>query len=544
MNNEIGCRFDSTSGAIGSIAGVFLMIANFILKYLFDKIWNHSPSLEIKRSKYGNVDWLVDLMITVGMALRGIVVQLDDLYYMKLISFFYLFLLVITLIITWRNLLFYHSFYLALKKFQLIFQIIVFVIQIMSLNNFWNIFTPEKEFSLFFLILLLSVFGLKLSFLGVNKTEKIIDKIFKGEMEKKIQKEEILEFYFLTIKYMNSIIESNRTGNKLKKEDLRIWYLNNTYFEYHKTVCCITDCICRVKDLEGYIKQKPLHIPLQTRIFSKNSTPLRSLLFCERVLRDHCELDKSPDPVLINTYAEFLIDYLGKPVKVTMMLGKLQKLTNLKNTELDFEIIKDKMDSSSAENLFNGSLSMAKYSKSIDNELEKKRDYVDAQDHVLFLNSVERLKNIALKCGEIKLEFLEGIRGNPVLKECFEKIKEFTILKKRVGSLSEALVYKSKGQYTPLLHIMWKYTRDVCQCFICSRGYLHLYKKSLKSKMKNLNMIFYKDEIFSKTKKDDFSTLYVSGEKENFHQILYCTSNLFDLTGKKLFSKKKSRLEK
>lgn len=536
LNDDIECLNTRGYALVLNIMGFVLIISNLGLKIIFNKIWSFTPSLAIKKSKFGNVDWLIDLCLVLGITIRAICSSFysDEFAKIQTIILVYFAIVVLSCCIIWVKCNFYCEKILRLKKFQLTFMCAITGLHIAATHKPLGTVLFDREFSSWLVFLVIITLILRIGRNSKTNTNSfwLVRKITNGKIKKKLTAQQILCINYSIKKYIALLVESKRLNTKTSKETRGIALMINTLFEWHKSNCAFKSCLCQGKNFKKITRKNPIFVAMDNEIFNETNFALKGVIICEEIMRSYIEETQNPNLTVVYTYIEFLIDYLGKPVLAKMMIQKT-KTNFLKNSSsLELEILKEKLDELMTLNLMNGSLALSCYHRLIHNEITRKNDTVDAQDHVLFLNSMERLKSQIKDCAQVKLRFLKDLRDNPRTKLIFRNVKDFSKRKKSIAILSEKLIQRSRGLYPPLVHIMWKFTRDVVQDYVSSNGYLSLYEKSVQSKFSNLNLIFYNNDNIEKIKLHEFSTIFISGEKENNQDIIYCTSNMFDLTGK------------
>lgn len=538
LSDDVECNNNQGYSLVIGILGVLLILSNFGIKLIFEKIFCFSPSIGISRAKFGKTDWLIDLGVILGIIIRTVTPAYysHDYEKVKIFMTVYFFILVIISIIHWNVSPYYSQRFLVLKNMQIIYLTTITGLYVMTSYKLVGAFFFDRQLNSMIVFIMITTFVLRFAANSKSYSNPnfIICQIKTGKMKKKLKSEELLGIYFSITRYIACVVEAKRKNLTLGKEGMMICFMINSLYEWHKSQCTYINCLCQGKKFENMTENTPIHGALNHEVFNENNFALKGLMICEEMLKRFVKENKNSGLIVTYTYIEFLIDYMGKPVLALNLLEKLKKQICLKRdkTTLEIEILKEKLDELVALNLMNGTLGLSCYHRLVHSEIHGKNGSIEAQDPILFLNSMERLKNQIKFCAEVKLKFLNDLSENSSFKNIFQHVKKFTDSKRDIAALSEKLVRRSRGQYPPLLHIMWKFVRDICEDYLSSNGFLILYKKALESKYSNLNLIFLNEGSMKKIKFHEFSTVYVSGEEKNFHKVIYCTSNMFDLTGK------------
>lgn len=519
LSDDIVCHSNMDLGF--KIISGFLCVCLLVLRMIFNRIWNFSPSIGILQSKYGNKDLLIDLSMVLGIIMRAFITNMDSFDNARLLVFSYFCLNVVIFVTISVSSPYYNNRYQTLKNLQVLMLVFGSGLYLMASSGFFKETLFKREFNTICLLLISMTILVRLNsnIRGSDKAIPIIKKLRRGKL-KFLSEKELLCVVYSIKKYLGSLVEAYERGEEICQEGKRIQLLVHCLNEWHQKECLTTKCFCKKNLVEV---ETPIRDALNNPIFKNDTFALKGLLLCDALLKDHLA-KKSSEAILIS-YIEFLGDYLGKVPKGIMLLKRNE--SQMTGT-LKYELLKDRFDKLAKINLDTSAVALAVYHNLIHHN-HKMALRIQIKTPVLFLNSVELLKEFIMKLTDAKEMFLMELSEGVNYKKIFKKVMIISDLKYEISRLSTSLIYKSKALYPGLLNLMHKFTLNILQDIKTGENIFKLYKRAT---IRNLNKIFYTPRYCQSIKSYDFGVLYVGGETSDFHQIKYVSSNIRDNLGK------------
>ena len=524
LNDHVLCY--SNTHLLMIVMGFLLLLSNFMLKRISNKLMGFVPSYKVFACKFGNADLLYDVILIFILFTKtmSFIFFRKNYLVIRLIFVVYFFMLVFSYLIIWRYRPFYNYYQHRLKCFQ--------VLYLLTLTGF-SILVRETSFSLIeteistviFIMITLSL----LLKMNDNMTRIDIQELIKATKKKKfVQKREMLTIYYLIISFVKIKIES---GNKdfltgiSRLDDTA--FLINYLLEEHKKSCKKVYCYCRkskvtqiqsslfyYKDrLEGTIIFEAMYLldEMLQKVVRANTTYNDNVFFC---------------------YINYLLNFMGRPTQAYKLLKqKMSEMTLNRKSKgaiqrVEVSALQFTLEHLALKNLSIGSLSLEAFRDQL-GDYSKRASEMKIGKHVLFLNEVERLKVKIKKVSSLRVKFLSNLRSNAVMKKSHKLSVEYFDNRASAYKLYWGLSDACKRKYAPLQLIFGYFVMNCCQDRELASKILINYAKIMVTAC-NLHKVFWQPEFKDK----EFSVVSISAEPKQFHKIQYVSSNIFKWLGK------------
>lgn len=129
----------------------------------------------------------------------------------------------------------------------------------------------------------------------------------------------------------------------------------------------------------------------------------------------------------------------------------------------------------------------------------------------------------------IKYAFLLELMKKGRIYKCYELGYQFHYAKNSVYDIYKYLSDECEKKYAPLQLLFGYFILNCCQDRDLANKLLNSYSKASLKNNYNLNLIFSDKRMRDK----DFTVIYISAEENNYHKIVYSSSNLFKWVGYK-----------
>lgn len=534
LNDSVECK--STKFYIILALGFFLLILNVLLKIISSRLMKFTPSPDIFSCKYNNSDLILDMVISIILVFRTLIIVFfeNDYQTIKVIFYCSFGLLFFTYVFLFKTRPYYNQKYFNLRNFQILYLLNLVGVSILVRET--NFDWAKRETStiivmIFFLTILVKVNN---NFSRDN-LEGYFEEIDKGESKRLALKGKILlRIYFKIANFIRLRVEGievNEAENEVKDAKFLIYYL----LERHKSVCGKIECFCQNSKifnekniLRKFEKISNLH-------FVYEGIMLLDDLFSSSLKKYGGNIGDN----IFYTYIHFLINYMGRTKKAYYLIQKIilkKKISSGKNTALNIELaaLLDDINLLAIENLEKGVLPLKKHQNYLEDNVEVDLSFVNKMkilDHILFLKKFEKFKRMIYSAMEFKHEFLRLLSLNSPTKvsKVFLISTKFYEEKERIQREFDMLKSVSGNLYAPLFCLFGNFKVEICEDRDQGVKILSKYEKI--SKNLNLNQIFLNGE-FGKGF-EEFGVFFVNGSNsKGFHKIEYCTSNMVNWIGK------------
>lgn len=525
LNDAIMCKSNQHLFLIG--LGVFILVLNIFLKYMANKLMRFLPSYKVFACKYGNSDLVLDLILIIIAVTKTIsfIIFRENYQMIRLVFPFFFIILISGYAYLIKSKPYYNQEQHKLKCFQVLY----------LLNLTWfSILIRETSFSTFNSEISMIIF-MGLSMTMLIKFNKNLSKINiqsliqKTRGAKVIDPKDLLNIYYLIIDFIRMSFDKNTkdflTGDpRVDDAAFLIKYL----MEQHKTKCSKVYCYCRKSEITFKISNLEF---FKDKI--KGTMIFQALMLLDELMLQGIKNYGNKDRYLVYCYSNFLVSYLGRPAfahsfitnRIHFLVKENVGLTG-KKVEVELYSLLCLLDRVAWKNLDQGSLSLVALNKQI-GDYNKKANKMRILQHVLFLNKHEDVKEDVVKAMELKLDFLKMIRNGGDLFKCYNISKEFYILREKIMKGYDHLITKSQKKYSPLLFTYGYFMLNCGQNRVMASGLLKEYNRIMLSAC-NLNRIF--SDVHFRDK--ELVVIHASGDGEDFHKIIYSSSNVFKWIGK------------
>lgn len=525
LNDQIHCK--SNQHFFMMMIGICILCINFFLKYMANRLMKFVPSYKVFACKYGNSDLVYDFVLIVILITKTLAyIYLKDKYdLIRAIFVFYLVILIAGYTILFKFKPYYNYNQHKLKCFQALYLLNLTWFSILVRETDFSIFNTEISMIIFMILTMTVVLKLNdnLSRLDVQEL------IERTKKEKYIQPKDLLTIYYMTIDFVRISIEKDNkkflTGDQ-KIDDSS--FLINYLIEQHRKDCKKVYCFCRKSKITFKISNLEFF-----KDTMKGTMIFEALMILDELLLEGIRNFGNKDKYIVYCYSNFLISFLGRPafahnfIKKRIEFLRRENLNKEKHTtEVELNSLLCLLERVAWKNLDKGTLSLVALRKQI-GDYSKKASQMRILDHVLFINKHEDVKEDVLKAMDLKVDFLRTIRESGDMLKCYELSKNFYILRKKIIKNFEKLNDQANKKYSPLLFTYGYFMLNCGQDRIMASKLLKEFNKIMIS-ANNLHKIF--SDISFREK--ELAVTYVSGEDQDFHKIIYASSNMFKWIGK------------
>lgn len=545
VNTDIGCY--TANHSILIFKGVLILFLNFSLKSISSKIASFFPNPKILKSKYGNSDYISEVLffiLTIAKTCHIALKLENKIYdYYSYISFG---LIIGVYWIATKSRNYYCDMANSLKSFKVLYLGILTSIMIILRNITLSEQESEKEFPLvFFTFLLIALFAKANHNYHASSIKTLIEST---ENMRSITSFHILRIAYRILQFCDFEIKNHY---KEKKKDMCSFnkesrVMINWMMDKHSSRCYKLECFC--KNSKVFKFKNPL---IKFDVLDKNKEVFRCMFLLELLFENFVRNNKRRfDKEILICYYHILLNYLGKITTVHCKIhGHLaemkyfkKKKVDDKTTILEFDAILEQINSLSRENMEMSSLVMRDYKNEMKEILEfenknktknamRVKFRINVMKHVKYLHSFQETKRLVGIASQLKYKFLKGMSELHFSVEELVNISEkFCRLKKMIYQRFNDLMNISKKKYSPLFNIFGHFALEICEDVKIGNTLLQKFEKCY-SRM-DLNQVFGTVE----NARYELVAMYVNAEKSsNLQKIIYTTSNVRKWLGKYYF---------
>ena len=531
LNDDVVCY--SNSHLLMVLMGVLLLLNNFLLKQISNKLIGFVPSYKVFASKFGNADLLYDVILMIILVTKTLsFIYLRDNYTMiRVIFYCYFIMLTLGYLAVFKYRPFYNYYQHRLKCFQILYLLTLTGFSILVRETKFTLINTEISTVIFMMLTMTILLRMNDNFSRID-----IQMLIEKTKEKKfVQKREMLTIYYLIINYIKIKIEKDSQGfltGKSRYDDTA--FLINYLLEEHKKGCKKIHCFCKKSKITqmqssmSYFKDK-----LDGTMISE------ALLLLDEMLLGVVNVNKTYNDNIFFCYINFLSNFMGRPTLAYKLLKK--KMDELKithngggassnNHRIEVNALLYSLEHAALKNLSNSSLSLISFRNQL-GDYFKKGGEMNVLDHILFLNKLETLKVHIKVASKLKTQFLHDLRETGLLKNSHAFSTKFFNAREKAYKTYWTLLAACRKKYAPLQLIFGYFVLNCCQDRELASKILISYSKLLLTAT-NLHRIFGGIELMDK----EFSVVYISTQPEKFHKILYTSSNVFKWLGNQKFN--------
>lgn len=525
LNDDITCI--SNSHFLIILIGICILLVNFYLKYMANKLMKFIPSYKVFACKYGNSDLVYDFILILILVTKTLAfIYFKENYdVIRIIFVFYFLVLIFGYSILFKHQPYYNYEQHKLKCFQALYLLNLTWFSILVRETDVPIFNTEISMIIFMILCMTIILKLNdnLSRLDI---QKLIEKTKKS---KHIEPRDILNIYYMVVDFIRISIEKDNkkflTGDK-RADDAA--FLINYFLEEHKKKCAKVYCFCKKSKVSFKISNFEYF-----RDKIQGTMLFEALMILNELLFEGIRVFGNKDKYLVYCYSNFLISYIGRPAFAHKFIKKRIEFLRQENhhsdgyqeTEIELNSLLCILERVAWKNMDKGSLSLVALRKQL-GDYNKKSSQMRILDHVLFLNQHEDIKEDVIKAMDLKVDFLKTLSYSGDLVRCYEISRNFYMLRKKIISGFEVLNDKAGKRYSPLLFTYGYFMLNCGQDRVKASKLLKEFNKTMIN-ANNLHKVF-SDLSF---REKELAILYVSGEEQDFHKIIYSSSNMFKRTG-------------
>ena len=522
INDEMVCGSSNYFLVLGCVG--LLLISNFYLKYVSVKLMKFTPSVKIFGCKYGNTDMVLEgTILFIQVAKSAIMWRLKENYLIVRILFFvFLALLVVSFVLILESRPFYNHYKQKIKSFQAFY--LIFLTSFSILVRETKIQKLNTELSTLITMMLCFSIFVKINMnLSTYSPQALCSNI---EDIKNIDPGTLLRLYYVTCMYIDESLKNQFSGNNISKEIREIEFSLGYLVQDHKKNCTKPRCYC--KDV-NYVNDLLHTMPISEKI--RSYLRILDVIFKENLLKYGKQ-----DIYVFYAYLDLLINYIGRPSFANVLLQKkIYELSlaarNRGDVPEEMKMLLLSMKTLGQKNLFDGKLMLNKYDLNESHEIEirnRKKERINVLTHILFLDGIESMKRKMRSCIKLKDKFLKMLNEKTVLDHIYKITFEFYHLKCQIQEKFKEMEIECGRKYGPLYLVYGNFVFHICQNKRAGIELLREYAKKKKMKI-NLNNLFTSNR---KMHSLEFCVVSISAEKENFHRIIYSSSNVSKWLGK------------
>ena len=514
VNDYITCG--SPSYYLVTFCSFVILGANLFLKMISMRLMKFTPSPKMFGCRYGVSDLAFDVVLCVILAMKSVIILRlkNDYNVIRVIYLGYFIALSLVFVFITRVKPFYNHFYTKLKSFQMLYLIFLVAFSILVRETSINLFKTELSTLIIMMIAFSITYRINVNLASYNP-QKICSKI---KNSKKIDPQILLKIYYMTCIYIKQMLGSPYGDRAIKPEIKQIEFCLGHLIEEHKTRCRNPVCYCRDRTKVSDVLDS---VPLSKKTVSY----LRTL---DIIFRENVFENKKQNDSLFYAYLDLLINYVGRPSYANILIKQKIKEKRLasKNREfipVELQTFLLELKQVGLKNLENGKLPMKDHDLDENHSIELKnreKEKVSVLDHLLFLDDLEVMKDKIRSCVDVKDRFMASLKDKASLRRIFLMSYAFYELRYTIHSQFENLNLSCRRKYGPLVLVYGNFVAHVCQNR--KYGFKLLTEYTKKQGMVNLNKLFCEGVHEGL----EFSVVSISAEEDDFHEILYSTSNI------------------
>jgi hypothetical protein len=525
LNDDIKCF--SNGHLLMVLMGVLLFLSNLLLKNISNRLMKFLPSWKVFACKFGNSDLLYDVILMVILITKtlGFIYFKEDYTVIRVIFLIYFGLLMFGYSVIFKLKPYYNFYQHRLKCIQVLYLLNLTGFSILVRET--NFPLIQSEISTIIFMLLSMTILLKLNE-NLSRFD-VQDLIKKTKESKYFETRELLNIYYLISKYIKNCIESETKGflsGDSQHDDIA--FLINYLLKAHKKDCKKLHCFCK----KSKIVLKSSNMSYYKEKFT-DTLIFEGLMLLDEMLGKAILNKFTRNDCVFYCYINYLSVYMGRPTLAFKLIKeKAEEDSIMKNKgkgkfySIELNSLLFSLKHIALKNLASGKLSLIGLERQI-GDYTRKASRMRIIGHVRFLNKFEEMKEIIEKCSKNKLDLLQNLRDNGILKKSYKFGVAFYKNKKEVYKDYDLLLENSEKKYSPLMLIFGYFVLNYCQDRGLAAKILSSYTKIMVTNC-NLNRIF--SDLMLRD--FEFSVIYVSSEPELFHKIVYSSSNLFRWLGK------------
>ena len=531
LNDSVLCK--STRHTVVFTLGVFLLIANISLRILASKVMRFLPNCKIFGSKYGNSDYMIDIVLSIILMFRSLsMIYFKDNYNtIRVLFLIYLGLLVMVYLIIFFRKPFYNTNYATLRSFQILYLINLTLMSILVRETNFKIIRTEVSTIIFMSISISLMLKLNnnLSHDGINTVIKEL------RDHKCLKAHTLLNLYYRMNIFFHRNIDSKLKGISMKNdtENRDTKFLINMLLDRHKKLCKKVECFCRRSPT--FLKKHCFGI---SENLLKTEFLFESIFLTEKIFEEFFSNNKKIEDSVFYAYIEFLINFKGEPKKAKKLIHQKieekrieSKAKHFYNVEL--EAMSEKVMKLVEMNLMSGTCFLNEYEGFVkgDKNVVEIDQKLQVKGPVEYLKNFSVMKELTLQAIDHKQTFLNLLlKKNGKLSKVFKTGYEFFLVKEKVMKLNTILSEISQNQFSPLLILFGNFMLEICEDREVGTKKISKYLKL--AHLRNMN------EVFGDFKLAQYELMlvHVNSEKDQgAFRIEYCTSNIENFLGKILF---------